>query len=354
MKKILLINEGGADNLGDETIRFVLEKLLKEADCDVDWVRFSGQVKTKRVESVMPKPVSESLWRKFVRKTSPVELRWLLRNWGIFIRYLKASEYDLILIGGGQLIQSNGAFGLAMFIWISLFKKLHKKKIILIGVGAAERYTFFDRYLYRKSLKLADRIYVRDRGSLSVLKNIFGISCDLIPDIAFYISKIYKYPPHKEKRALFCPTSYEFYKSKRDGPDIGLGENEYLRYWQDRMLEYRDRDYQVKLFCMNRNFDMPATEKLKRILCDEHGIDIEILDIFTLEELTREIAKAEVVVGARMHALIIGYCYGCKVIPFRTSEKIESFEEEYVNGSISPDEVQRCIVSTIRGIVSGV
>lgn len=349
MKKILLINEGGADNLGDEIIRLVLEKLLKGTDCDVDWVRFSGQGKARRAPVIPSKPLSASLWRKFVSKTSPVELRWLVRNWRIFTRYLRANEYDLILIGGGQLIQSNGAFGLAMFIWVSLFKKLHKKKIILIGV-AAERYTSFDKYLYNKSLNLVDAVYVRDRGSMAVLKSVFGISTKLIPDVAFYISKIYKYPIHKEKRVLFCPANYEFYK--RDNLSTGLNENEYLKYWEDRVLEYFKKDYQVKLLCMSRNFDLPITEKLKRILFDGHGVDIEILDIFTLEELTREIAESEAVVAGRMHALVIGYCYGCKMIPFRTSEKIKAFEEEYINSSTCLDEVQRRVVSTIREVIS--
>jgi len=350
MKKILLINAGGAGNLGDEIIRLVLEKLLKGTDCDVDWASFLGRGKVKGVSARRRKRVSKDWCKTIVRKAVPVELRWLLRNWRIFTRYLRASEYDLILIGGGQLIQSNSALGLAMFIWVYLFKKLHKKRVILIGVGAADRYTSFDRYLYRKSLKLADRIYVRDRGSLSVLRNVFGISCDLIPDVAFYISEMYKYHIHKKKRVLFCPANYGFYR--RDNLSTGLNESEYLKYWEDHVLEYWNKGYRVKLFCTSRQQDLRITEKLKQILYDKHGIDVEILDINTLEELVKEIAKSEVIVAGRMHALIIGYCYRCKVVPFRTSEKIEAFEKEYVNSSIRLDEVQRQIVSTIKEVVS--
>jgi len=351
MKRLLLINEGRKGNLGDEAVRDTLQRLLEDANCTVQCTSFSGQRKPKGMPARQCKQLSKSWFKSLVRKLVPVELRWLLRRWPIFLRYLKANRYDLILIGGGQLIQSNGAFGLAMFIWVYLFKKLHKQKVILIGVGAAERYTAFDRLLYRKSLKSVDAIYVRDRDSLSVLKNIFGVSSKLIPDVVFYISKIYKYPPHKEKRALFCPTSYEFYKMTRDDPDIGPDENEYLQYWEDRMLEYSNDDYQIKLFCTSRRQDLPSVEKLKQILHDKHSINVEILDINTLEELTKEIAKSQVVVSGRMHALIIGYCYGCKVFPYRTSSKIDAFKEEYINSRTSLNEVQKQIRRTIDEVV---
>jgi len=351
MKRLLLINEGRKDNLGDEAIRYTLQRLLEDANCTVQCASFSGQRKPKGMPARQRRQLSKSWFKTLVRKLVPVELRWLLRRWPVFLRCLKANRYDLILIGGGQLIQSNGAFGLATFIWVYLFKKLHKQKVILIAVGAAERYTAFDRMLYRKSLQLVDSIYVRDRTSLCVLKNVFGVSSKLIPDVAFYISKIYKYPPGKEKRALFCPTSYEFYKSKRNDPDIGPDEDEYLQYWEARMLEYSNDDYQIKLFCTNKQQDLSTTKKLKQFLYNKHSIDVEILDISTLEELTKEIAKSQVVVSGRMHALVIGYCYGCTVIPYRTSAKIDAFEEEYINSRISLNEVQKQIRRTIDNVV---
>lgn len=352
MKRVLLINAGGAGNLGDEAVKCALEKLLKDAGCDVDWASFSGHRKAKGAIAVRPRQVSADPWRRLVKRVVPVEFRWLLRSWTTFLRYLGENEYDLVLIGGGQLIQSNGIFGLAMFIWVYLFKKLHKKKIILIGVGATERYTAFDKYLYSKSLKSVDAIYVRDRDSLCVLKNVFGIESKLVPDIAFYISKIYNYPTRKERRAMFCPTSYEFYQSKRDNPDIGPDENEYLQYWEDRMVEYFKDDYDVKLFCTSRQQDLPIAESLKQILYDKHSIDVELLDISVLEELTKEIAKSKVVVAGRMHALIIGYIYGCKITPFKTSEKIGTFENEYLHSNVCIEDVQSSIVSTIEEIVN--
>ncbi len=344
----MLINEGGLGNLGDEAIRLSLEKLLKDTNCDVSWTSFSGLKKTNIATATQPEPAAAGFLKKLVKKVLPMELRWFLRTWTSFLKHLRANEYDLVLIGGGQLIQSNGAFGLGMFIWVYLYKNFHKKKVVLIGVGAADKYTHFDKYLYSKSLRSVDAIYVRDRDSLSVLKNIFGVSSKLVPDIAFYISEIYKYPSRKEKRALLCPVNYEFYKRKRNNSEVGLDENMYLQYWEDQILKYSNDNYQVKLFCTSKKSDLPAAEKLKQNLYDKHGIDVEVLDICTLEELTKEIARTEVVVAARMHALVISYCYGCQVIPFKTSEKIKSFEEEYINNAISLNEVQNRIADTVK------
>jgi polysaccharide pyruvyl transferase WcaK-like protein len=348
MRKVLLINEGGLGNLGDEAIRVSLEQLLKDADCEVSWASFSGFKSTKVAPAAQAKPTTPFLLKKLVRLVLPLKLRWLLRNWTGFLSYLRANQYDLVLIGGGQLIQSNGTFAVAMFIWVHLLKRFHKKSVILIGVGATDTYTRLDKYLYRKSLKSVDAIYVRDRDSLSVLKNIFGVSSKLIPDIAFYISEIYKYRPRKEKRVLFCPVSYEFYKRKRTSPDARLDENSYFRYWEEQVLKYCDEDYQVRLFYTSKNSDLSAVEKIRQRLRDKHAIDLEVSDACTLQELTQEIAGSEVVVAARMHALIIGYCYGCRVIPFETSEKLKSFEEEYVDSGVTLNEIQSRIVDTVK------
>lgn len=349
MKNILLINEGGLGNLGDEAIRRIMERILQDAGCSVDWVGFSGQRKSRPIATIRPEQVSEGLGRRIVKKVLPVELRWLLRNWVRFLRYFRKNKYDLILIGGGQLVQSNGLFGLAMFMWVYLFKKLHKKKVILVAVGARKSYTAFDTCLYRKSLRAVDSIYVRDRDSASVLKDIFGVSAKLIPDVAFYIDKIYEYQTRKEKRVLFCPLTYEFYR--RRNPDTALDKYEYLQYWQNKVLEYLKDNYQVKLFYTSKHTEMSIVGELKQGLYDEHGIDIEVLDINTLEVLTREIAKTEVVVSGRMHALIIGYVYGCKLIPYVVSEKIKTFEEEYINSDRRLEEIQERITNTIKEII---
>lgn len=351
-KKVLLINEGGSANLGDLSIRHALEWLLEQAGCSVRWTSFSGRKERTGKPPRRDKRASARSWKNLVKKVIPAELRWLLRTWIVFLGHLKANDCDLILIGGGQLIQSNGVFGLAMFIWVSLFKKLHKKKVVLMGVGAADKYTSFDTYLYRKSLKLADRVYVRDKDSQRVLKDNFGAASDLIPDVAFCMNQIYRQPPHKAKRALFCPTSHDFYRRKRADPDVGPDEGEYLRYWEELMLARLRAGYQVKLFCTDSNTDLGTTERLKQMLHDDHGVDVEILDIGTLEQLTEEIAQSQIVVSARMHALIIGFCYGCEVLPYETSEKMKAFQQEYIDSDVRLEEVQKRILSTVNDVVA--
>jgi polysaccharide pyruvyl transferase WcaK-like protein len=348
MKKILVINDGGSGNLGDRAIKDTLESLLRGANCDVNWVSFTGWAGGKHSQAAQLE-ARPARWKKFVRKMLPGELRWFLKNGRMFLRHLRACKYDLILVGGGQLIQSNHVFGPAMFIWTSLFKRFHKKKVILIAVGVTESYSRFDRYLFGKSLKLVDDVYVRDSDSLSALKDIFGVSARVVPDVAFCINRVYEQQSQKEKRAMFCPVTYEFYKRKNDKPDIELSYDEYLQYWIESILEYSNNDYEVKLFCMIGS-DLGIAKQLKQILFDKHDVDIEILDIRAIENLTKEIAKSEVIVSARMHALIIGYAYGCKVVPYRTSEKIEAFEKEYIGGDICLDEVQGRIIGAVEKI----
>jgi len=351
MKRVLLINEGGASNLGDEAIRFSLDTLLRDAGCEVEWTRFAGWRKRRDVSQVGEERLRRaSWWKKLAKSMIPVKLRWFLRTWPTFLGYLKSNDYELVLIGGGQLIQSNEFFGLAMFLWIYIFKKLRKKKVVLVGVGAASRYSCLDTYLYRRSLKLVDSIYVRDKTSLDILRNTFDISAQLIPDVAFYLSAIYKYPNEREKRSLICPVDFEFHRARlRDQQDT-LNEDEYLGYWEDIAVGYSDSGYDVELFCTSKRPDLATVEKLKDRL-DIRGVKSNILDISTLESLTREIAKSEVVVSGRMHALVIGYCYGCKVVPYITSAKIKAFEDEYLASSLGLEEIQDEILSRIKEIV---
>ena len=73
MKKVLLINEGGLGNLGDEAIRRSLEKLLKDANCNVSWASFSGAKKTKGAPVIQPKPAAVNLLKKLVIKYAIIQ-----------------------------------------------------------------------------------------------------------------------------------------------------------------------------------------------------------------------------------------------------------------------------------------
>ena len=52
-----------------------------------------------------------------------------------------------------------------------------------------------------------------------------------------------------------------------------------------------------------------------------------------MEELSNLFSDSEVIITGRMHAMIIAMLCGCKIIPIRVSEKINTFEKEYLLSS---------------------
>lgn len=77
--KILLINQGYSDNLGDKAIKYMLMVMLKKLDHQVEFCGFTQFVE-QSLEFSNKKDVSGNKILLKLKKSLPVSLKWKVRK----------------------------------------------------------------------------------------------------------------------------------------------------------------------------------------------------------------------------------------------------------------------------------
>lgn len=344
MKKILLINRGFSDNLGEQAIRCCMEGLLTSLKCKVDFRDLTDRKKKEiNYNKEAAKKLSvKSLYNR-VKNNTLLRLYWFITNVRMF-KIVFQKKYDVVLIGGGQLINSNISFPLAVFLWVNLFRKFSNSKIVFFGVGSITKLKRIDKLLFKNALRKVDSIYLRDAVSIDFISKEFGVESIYTPDVAFCINFFYPINNRKkEKKVLIGLTEYSRYAKYNDDKD----EIQYLTYWENLILDYHNKGFNVSLFYTTVN-DLVEAIKMRKHIKEKYNIIIHITVINNLDDLINEISKAAIVISQRMHALIIARVYGCEVIPIIISDKIKAFKEQYLDKDVPLDYLQGEIIRLLQ------
>lgn len=346
MKKVLLLNEGYSNNLGDRAINESLKRILEINECIVDSVDFIGIEQKDMSVSEITKVTSVKL--KLLRKIVPVfikkirsQLQFIKKELKIIKKYY-VNDYDFLVIGGGQLILSNFCFPMAMYLWVNKFAKKKNVKIYIIGVGAGTEFSFINKQLYNKSLDKVDKLFIRDTKSIEVLDKLFNVKSEFIPDVAFFLNNVYQRNRISTNKALVGIVDYDVYRLYNKD---NKSEIQYLEEWIVHVEKLFDEGYDVELFYTTPE-DYLQSIKLKNKYENKHSYDLKINESKNLEELIDVVQLAEKLISARMHGLIIAMVYGVKVIPYEISHKLKIFSNEYINNNVSIKELQEeiCLV----------
>lgn len=333
-KKILTINECYSDNIGDQAISEAM-KLFCELDPDdqVDVSDFSFRLTSNRNHPSFNK---KKKWKKNV----PIFIKKLFLLGKNFnkARNIAKKRYDLAVIGGGQLVLSNASFSTSMFLF-TVFFKLYGTKIKLVSVGVGKKFSFFDKLLFKISLKLVDEVYVRDQQSVVNLKNNFAHKSTIVLDIAYFLFESFDTFPKVKNSYLISPVEYAVFE--RYHLEIGrsyLTEKEYFDEWLDIIKSTLEKGGDVKVYLAATTLkDLVLTQSLYDslygIYADERRL--HLLDKVELDAYINLIAQCENIISGRMHALILGHSNGLEVMPYKISQKIESYEKDYLKEEVS-------------------
>src|SRR5690606_10820919 len=145
MKKVLIINECYSNNIGDQAISLAAQQFYKDMGFATDVLYLSQPSKQtlpiyNYQKSFLGGKMEVSRLKKLLHPWV-----WLLKN-GIYIYQAIKQNYDLISIGGGQLINGSDTHYISQFAvafqWISKIIKLvsPKSKLVFFAVGAGGRY----------------------------------------------------------------------------------------------------------------------------------------------------------------------------------------------------------------------
>jgi polysaccharide pyruvyl transferase WcaK-like protein len=353
--RILLVNQGkSGENLGDRAIAETFRKVLNDKECIVDIAGFS-ETKSQSIPEIDIKGKTINLKyiiKKRVKKAIPSLLIWIIKYRKKIkqeFKNLRNTQYDLVIIGGGQLIKSKSVFPYALLTWYNIVRKNLSCPIIVAGVGTDVEFSAFEKMIYKKVLTGLDGIFARDFSSQKIIQECFKVKCKYMPDIAFaesrYITDLLDF---KDRRIfLVMIFSYDSYikNSKRL-----VNKEEYYKTWLGLINDNSDKELEIVLSYTTTS-DKIETYEFARYLEKYGDFKFYIGKTDNLEEYSNLLMQTKQILSGRMHAMILGLNYNCKVIPFIVNPKLEIFKKEWINIEYDKKAINNIIDESINEIL---
>lgn len=343
MKKILIVNEGYSDNLGDQEIFHSLKNLLNTIEYEVYFGYYSkpGQKEIKKhnyKKSIEEESLKDKLlnFRGYIFikailyvKNIFIFFSWYFKNQREINKIINKHDYAYVIIGGGQLINTSSRYSPNMFAIISYsWSRIIKEKnikLLYMGIGVADKFNFLEHFFYKKALKKSEKIWVRDSFSNKKLSNLFNLNSEIIPDLVFSEKK--SKIEEKLNNALIGVFSFHEYVLKYN--KAKHTRNDFYDIWVDKYFSYKKKGFNVKLFYTTKS-DAKECYQFKEYLLNMYDEEVEISNIQNIDDLVRILSESKIIFSARMHALILGLKFHCKVEPYFISEKLRSFSKHYL------------------------
>lgn len=355
LQKVLIVNQGiSANNLGDYAIRESMGHLFSDLKYEASFAFFSNPL----FSYSKPKNTSESISSKrknVVLRHVKQYLRFFFWPYKYFRKIkseLLKNDYAKIVIGGGQLVNSLSfnaphTFAIAMFWWVYFSVRYTSANIYIVGVGVEGGFNFMERLLYKWSFKKASNICVRDSFSKDKISSELGFESHLMPDVAFYVSGTKNLEEAMVDRniALVNVYNYNTFCSKYNS--IGLSESEYYQGWYDVVQNYKGKGLSVMLFSTTLEDELENRKFIKYVK-DKWMVSLNSIETSDVATLYKLYSESYIVYSGRMHALLLALKHGCKVEPYILSNKLKSFNDEYVKGDRSLEELSYEVYNTMK------
>jgi len=316
-KNIVIIGASLGPNLGDQAVFFALKQIISE----------NGNYTFDRYPL---KPESMAyLSEKFT-------LRWFLQIARIifadfpihYVRLVKVVlKSNLVIIGGGNLILDYSINGPLQFLLTCIIAKILKRKLFICAIGAGPIRYNLSKSIFRVALNLADKISVRDEYSFNVLTSQEGLNLDSgiivkTADPAFVPIKEFGEKIQNRNNIIGISTfGYETPYHHNAG-----SKNRYDHYIQN-MAKLVDEilkqvNAKIVLIPTDSTFDVRAMNDIYNLVSRKD--DTELSHPNSVGELLSLIRNCDILVGTRMHSMILALPYNIPVIGLTWAGKINA------------------------------
>lgn len=302
MKRVVLSGYYGFDNAGDEAILYAIIKVFRKIDPDIQITVLSNEPeKTAREYNV------------------EACSRWKI---GQVIKALARS--DLVISGGGSLLQDISSYTSPFYyLGVILLAKILAKPVMIYAQGIGPLRRGFSRHLASWLINRVDRITVRDEGSrnellaMGVTRTIIDTADPVLGISEQDIDLDYGLEELKKKGAL--PGG----EKKLLGVFIRPWEgNEYIQGLAQSLDTLAEKGWQTIFIPMQSPRDLEISKKTvelmksEAIILEEHYSTMEILSL---------IKNLDLIVGMRLHALIMGAAAGVPIVGLSYDPKVDRF-----------------------------
>lgn len=288
-KNILISGYYGFDNFGDEAILGVLTKQIKAFDGNVT-VLSSNPAKTAELYDV------NSTY-----------------FFNLFQLILKIQECDILISGGGSLLQDVTSLkSLLYYLFVINIALLFRKKVIIFAQGLGPINNKFGALLTKKTLQKCTLVTVRDRKSRLLLRK-WGVEADLVCDPLFDLTLPDASPINKVGVQL------RSFKT--------LKENLLVKLAQQINKEFSDKE--IEIYSFQDSLDLDVCKHFEKILKSINPqIKTNLIFNQTSQEILDKISKLDYMIAMRFHANLIALKYGIKTLAVCYDIKVEKLAEE--------------------------
>lgn len=310
---VLICGYYGGSNFGDQAILQTFIKFFKELKVNAKITSLnhhSPPLYTDQKLANLPAPLFNRYWYKH---TLPYYFK-------------RIKEQDLIIIGGGQLLQDSSTWKtIATYMLIASIGKICNKKVVYVGVGASPVQGIFPRYVLKKITRLVDLVITRDIESKHILKDLtkrndMHAGTDLVLNLIPLSLKKIRLP---EKRKI----------------GISLREYNFPLEKKEEIIAFINnvgRSHQVYLIATEED------EKLLKQITDKVYEDIKVLIVKfnTVQEYLTLIKKMDLMIGMRFHFLVVATLYLKPCFGFAYDPKVLRFCKKYGQKWCSMEDIR--------------
>ncbi|AKB63328.1 polysaccharide pyruvyl transferase family protein [Methanosarcina mazei] len=355
MKKVLYVGIFNGQNIGDLVISDQIYKFLRSENLSVTLIDFITlnrvETPTTEIQFLKSEPTHEKV-KKFL-SNSHLTSSLFIRNdefisnvysmykenamyclSSIYCReYIKGLETcDFVCIGGGNLLMTLNTNYWAVKVnrLVKLARK-KKKKVFIISVGAGPISSKKAQKLFSDALNMADYITVRDENSKILLEDTLNVKQHIAVsgDPALLLNNVRVEFKNKEQKNIaisvipFGKKSFSNLKWYKESSYYIEMYEKLIVYLYDKnpnfvfyLFSSAYTDYEVILQLENH-----IKERNKKITEE----NLKVIHIKSLGDLLEFYQKQDLVIGTRMHSLIIAFTQYMPIIAISWQDKVSGF-----------------------------
>ncbi|HEY2282715.1 MAG TPA: polysaccharide pyruvyl transferase family protein [Solirubrobacteraceae bacterium] len=226
------------------------------------------------------------------------------------------ADADVVVAKGGSYLHSLGGLGEVIYLWRMLYPlriaHAYRRKTVLLGVSFGERYSLLTKAMLRTALRSRVQIYAREPLSLAFARSELGIveeDLQLIPDLAFLTAEEISERPADDQLRIGVTVRC----SRFTDASPALALERYKQTLEHVLGDILRADPRARVIFIPQVLeDIPLARDIAAALGCHDRVEAFDADL-SLEELLALYAGLDVLVGTRLHSIVLAAVTG---IPF--------------------------------------
>ena len=299
--KVLLSGYYGFDNAGDDAVLYAIVHTLREVIPDVDITVLSNQ----------PEKTAEQFQVKAVNR------------WGKKDIFHSVRECDLLISGGGSLLQDvTSRNGILYYLGIIKLAQMMRKKVIVYAQGVGPINDSRNRSLTAKILNKVNAITVRDFDSRNLLMEI-GVYKEILVSVDPVLGIPPKSIDEKKGQNLLKSAGWD---AEKKTVMVSVRNWKYSERFFKAVAESCEEcirsGKQVVLVPFHYPEDVEAGDQVASLMKEK---PVVLRENYGPEDTMAILKNADIILGMRLHSLIMGAALLKPLIALSYDPKVTSF-----------------------------